>query len=253
VPSLAELASTARLSPFHFHRLFKRAVGVTPRQYRNGLLVERAKDALRKGQSVTSALYDAGFSSSGRFYESSGRQLGMTPRQYQKGALDVRFSVRRCSLGWLLVAATARGVCEVWLGDDRDRLQRRLSVLFPHSVPVRRDRPFSKWLDLVMRAVDKPENAPGLPLDLRGTAFQMQVWNAIREIPIGTSRTYAQLARKIGNPKTVRAVANACASNPTAIVVPCHRVMRTDGGLGGYRWGLKRKKVLLGREKAIPE
>lgn len=252
MPTLAELAKSAKMSPFHFHRLFRRTMGVTPRQFRAQEMVDRAKRAMRGGDSVTSALYEAGFSSNGRFYEATAGRLGMKPLKVRLGGADesIKFVVRRCALGLVLVAATPRGICEVWLGDDAGALARRLRAAYPLATIATRDPIMSDLVSKVISLVEEPKIKIDLPLDLRGTAFEMRVWNALRKIPVGKTRTYGQIAAAIGHPKASRAVGRACAVNHVAVVVPCHRAIGADKKLHGYRWGIARKRRLLEREAA---
>jgi AraC family transcriptional regulator of adaptative response/methylated-DNA-[protein]-cysteine methyltransferase len=251
---LAELAAAARLSTFHFHRLFKRQVGMTPRQYASACRLQRFGVALRDGATVTAAIYDAGYSSSGRFYEAGSGALGMSPSQLRRGGdgVEIQAVVRRCSLGQLLVAATARGVCAVTFGDDPDALWTDLRRRFPRA-RVRpgagQDPGLRQLAARVVALVDAAGVAADIPLDLVGTAFQQRVWRALRDIPRGQTATYAEIARRIDAPRAVRAVGTACGANPVAVAVPCHRVVRADGALGGYRWGLRRKQALLARER----
>jgi AraC family transcriptional regulator of adaptative response/methylated-DNA-[protein]-cysteine methyltransferase len=249
-PTLEELAARLGLSPFYTQRLFKRVTGVTPKAYAAALRARRMEKELRAGESVTSAIYDAGYNSSGRFYESSNGRLGMTPSAYRKGGIGVpiRFAVGECSLGAILVAATERGVCTISLGDDPNELVRDLERRFPRAELTGTDTAFEKLVATVVGLVERPWIATKLPLDIRGTAFQERVWKALSVIPVGTTMTYAEVAQAIGSPKSVRAVARACASNHLAVAIPCHRVVRTDGNLSGYRWGIDRKRALLLRE-----
>lgn len=252
-PTLAELARHAGLSVYHTHRLFKAVTGVTPKAYAQSRRGERVRHALTQSRSVTRAIYDAGFSSSGRFYEHANRLLGMTPVAYQKGgaALPIRFAVGQCTLGAVLVAATDRGVCAILLGDDPDALTKDLAHRFPRATLIGADRTFEDIVAKVVGLVEHPrKTAAELPLDIRGTVFQQQVWHALTRIPPGTTMTYAQIADMIGMPKAVRAVARACAANALAVAIPCHRVVRSDGSLSGYRWGVARKRKLLEDERA---
>jgi AraC family transcriptional regulator of adaptative response/methylated-DNA-[protein]-cysteine methyltransferase len=251
-PDLRAIAEAAGLSPFHFHRLFKRLVGVTPREYVAARHTGRLRESLQRGASVTEAIYDAGFSSSSRVYEIADETLGMTPGAYRAGApgLTITYAVTRCSLGTLLVAATPRGVCTIELGDSAEGLRRRLAQRFKKAAVVQDDRAVKHCVEAVTRFLDAPDQNIDLPLDVRGTAFQRRVWTALRRLRAGTTTTYSDLARRIGQPRAVRAVARACASNTIALAIPCHRVIRTDGSLSGYRWGLQRKRTLLDRERA---
>jgi AraC family transcriptional regulator of adaptative response/methylated-DNA-[protein]-cysteine methyltransferase len=252
IPSLTALADAAGLSRFHFHRLFKAAIGLTPKDYAAAARAERLRRDLPRGKTVTAALYDAGFSSSGRFYEATPAALGMTPGHFRGGGAGttIRYAVGGCSLGRILVAATARGVCAVALGDADEPLVRELRKRFAKAELVGGDPAFAALVDQVVSLVETPSLALSLPLDLAGTAFQHRVWAALRDIPAGRTESYAQLARRLGMPKAARAVAGACAANPAAVVVPCHRVVRSDGALAGYRWGIERKRRLLGRERS---
>jgi AraC family transcriptional regulator of adaptative response/methylated-DNA-[protein]-cysteine methyltransferase len=252
MPSLAQLAKSAGMSAFHFHRLFRRTVGVTPRQFRAQIMVDRAKTALRDGESVTSSLYDAGFSSNSRFYDVAAGRLGMAPRKVGAGGVDetIRFVVRRCELGLVLVAATAKGICEVWLGEDASALSRRLREAYPQAQIASRDPKMNALIKKVVMLVERPRTGIALPLDLRGTAFEMRVWEALRRIPTGETMTYGEIASAIGHPKAARAVGSACARNHVAVVVPCHRAVGADEKLHGYRWGISRKRKLLEAEKA---
>jgi len=254
LPSLAELAQAAGLSLHHFHRTFKRVTGVTPRAYAAAKRQHRVQENLGAGTGVTESLYAAGFNSSGRFYEAAPGMLGMTPSAYRRGGQGetIRHAVGASSLGAVLVAATELGVCAIMLGDDPDALLATLEARFPRAALARADRDFAGLVSEVVRLVDDPARAQahGLPLDIRGTAFQRLVWEKLREIPAGRTASYAEIAGRIGSPKAVRAVANACGANPLAVAIPCHRVVASDGGLGGYRWGVERKRRLLAREQA---
>lgn len=251
-PALEELARAAGLSPQHFQRVFKAATGVTPKAYAQALRARRVEAALAQGARVTDAVLDAGFGSSGRFYATSRQRLGMTPREYRSGAgqVAIRFAVGACSLGEILVAATAQGVCAILLGDDADALVRDLQDRFPGADLRGGDGEFEQWMAAVVGFVDA--GAPGLelPLDIRGTAFQQRVWEALRAIPPGTTSSYTEIAARLGLPGGARAVARACAANALAVAIPCHRVVRSDGALSGYRWGVDRKRRLLEREGA---
>lgn len=251
-PSLAELAAGAHLSPHHFHRLFKAAVGVTPKAYAEALRAARMRAHLAGAASVTEAIYDAGFNSGGRFYERSSEVLGMTPTRYRRGgeATAIRFAIGQCSLGAILVAATDIGVCAILLGDDPQGLARDLQDRFPRAEIIGADAAFERMVAKVVAVVEKPAAGLDLPLDIRGTAFQRRVWAALRELKAGETASYAEIARRIGAPAAVRAVAGACAANKLAIAVPCHRVVRTDGDLSGYAWGVERKQALIAREAA---
>lgn len=250
-PSLAELATQVGLSTFHFHRLFKAATGLTPKQYADAHRAGRVRDALSRADAkVTDAIFDAGFNATGRFYEQAGAVLGMTPRQYRAGGVDARiaFAIAQTSLGALLVARSARGVCAISLGDDPDALLRELQDRFPRAELVGGDPGFERLVAQVVGLIAQPGIGHDLPLDVRGTAFQQRVWQALRRIPPGQTASYADIAARIGSPKAVRAVAQACAANTLAVAIPCHRVVRSDGALSGYRWGVARKRALLERE-----
>jgi AraC family transcriptional regulator of adaptative response/methylated-DNA-[protein]-cysteine methyltransferase len=248
-PRLDVLARAAGLSRFHFHRIFKAHTGVTPKAYADAHRAGRVRDELSDGASVTSSIYAAGFNSSGRFYASSSERLGMTPSQFRGGGAgaSMRFAVGECSLGSILVAASDKGVVAIQFGDDPDALLRDLQDRFGKARLVGGDQDFERIVAIVVGAVERPTDVD-LPLDVRGTAFQQRVWQALREIPRGSTASYAGIAARIGQPKAVRAVARACASNQIAVAIPCHRVVRTDGSMSGYRWGVERKRVLLERE-----
>jgi len=249
-PTLAELAEQAGLSPHHLHRVFKAATGLTPKAYAAAQRSRRVQAELGRGSSVTEAIYAAGFNSGGRFYDPANDTLGMTPSAWRAGgaATEIRFAVGQCSLGAILVAATARGVCAILLGDDADALARDLQDRFPRARLIGGDAAFEQWVATVVGFVEAPALGLNLPLDVRGTAFQQRVWQALREIPAGSTASYAEIARRIGAPKSVRAVAQACGANRLAVAIPCHRVVRHDGALSGYRWGVERKRALLERE-----
>ena len=253
-PALKALALAAGLSPSHFHRVFKAATGLTPRQYAAGRRAERARAVLTTAASVTASVYDAGFGSSGRFYAAARGMLGMRPTDYRAGGarLDIIYGTGRCSLGQVLVGRTDRGLCAVMLGDDASRLIDDLRSRFPRARLLSGDQNFRDTIAAVIRLVDRPAEATDLPLDLHGTLFQQRVWQALRAIPAGATVTYGELARRLGAPAAVRAVAQACGANPVAVAVPCHRVVARDGALTGYRWGIERKRALLEREQAPP-
>ncbi|MBW7835126.1 MAG: bifunctional DNA-binding transcriptional regulator/O6-methylguanine-DNA methyltransferase Ada [Sphingomonadales bacterium] len=249
-PDLAALARQAGLSPYHFHRIFKAVTGITPKAYAAAQRRQRVREALTRRQSVTAALYDAGFNSSGRFYAEAPAALGMRPGEYQAGGRNVvvRFAITACSLGFILVAATEKGVCAILMGDAPEPLARDLARRFPQAQLIGGDAAFGETVAAVVDFVEAPGRSFPLPLDIRGTAFQEQVWRALQAIPPGRTASYTEIAAKLGRPQAVRAVAGACAQNPLAVAIPCHRVVRADGGLAGYRWGLKRKEALLARE-----
>ncbi|GLQ55455.1 AraC family transcriptional regulator [Devosia nitrariae] len=252
IPPLNELAKTVGLSPGYFHRMFKSITGVTPKGYAAAHRAGKVRDELKRSDTVTSAIYDAGFNSSGRFYENSDEMLGMTPTDYRAGGAnaEIRFAVGECSLGSILVAKSEKGVCAILLGDDPDMLVRDLQDRFPRARLTGGNAEFENLVARVVGLIEAPRLGLDLPLDVRGTAFQQRVWAALREIPAGTTATYADIARKIGAPTSVRAVAGACAANALAVAIPCHRVVKSDGALSGYRWGVERKRALIDREAA---
>jgi AraC family transcriptional regulator of adaptative response/methylated-DNA-[protein]-cysteine methyltransferase len=250
MPTLAQLAQRAGLSPYHLHRLFKAVTGLTPKAYAVQRRADRVRRELARSDTVTGAIYDAGFNSSGRFYAQADRMLGMTPARYRSGGADaaIRFAVGECSLGSILVAGSDRGVCSILLGDDPERLVRDLQDRFPQARLIGGDAAFEQWVARVVGFVEAPGLGLDLPLDVRGTAFQQRVWRALQQIPPGSTASYSEIALRIGAPRSVRAVAQACGANPLAVAIPCHRVVRQDGGLSGYRWGVARKRALLARE-----
>jgi AraC family transcriptional regulator of adaptative response/methylated-DNA-[protein]-cysteine methyltransferase len=249
-PTLEQLAKPTGLSPFHFHRVFKAVTGLTPKQYAAAHRASRVRRALDRGGTVTAAIFDAGYNASSRFYETANRMLGMTPSSYRAGGIDhdIRFAIGQCSLGAILVAQSGRGVCAILLGDDPDALARDLQDRFPKANLLGGDDAFEQLVATVVGFIEAPALGLDLPLDVRGTAFQQRVWQALREIPAGVTASYSEIAQRIGSPKAVRAVAGACAANMLAVAIPCHRVVRNDGGLSGYRWGVERKRALLERE-----
>ncbi len=252
-PSLDELAAQAGLSPYHFHRVFKAETGLTPKAYAAAFRARRLREALdAAGGSVTEAIYDAGFNSSSRYYETAGQVLGMRARDYRAGGAGavIRFAVGQCALGAILVAQSRLGLCAILLGDDPDRLVRDLQDQFPRAELIGGDAGFERLVAQVVGFVEAPAIGLDLPLDVRGTAFQQRVWQALREIPPGATASYAEIASRIGAPKAARAVARACGANSLAVAIPCHRVVRRDGDVSGYRWGVERKRELLRREKA---
>jgi len=251
-PSLATLSRRAGMSPYHFHRVFKSVAGVTPKAYAEAHRSRKVRQALASSETVTDAIYDAGFNSGGRFYAKSAQVLGMTPTRFRAGGerATIRFAIGECSLGAILVAATEVGVCAILLGDDPEALIRDLQDRFDRATLVGGDGEFEALVAQVVGFVEQPRLGLDLPLDVRGTAFQQRVWQALRDIPAGQTAGYLDIAARIGAPKAVRAVAQACAANAIAVAIPCHRVVRTDGALSGYRWGVERKRALLDREAA---
>jgi AraC family transcriptional regulator of adaptative response/methylated-DNA-[protein]-cysteine methyltransferase len=242
------------MSPHHFHRVFKALTGVTPKAYATAHRQKRVRAALNAEVSVTEAMYTAGYNSSGRFYAETSQALGMKPRDFRAGGADIviRHAVAASSLGAVLVAATDKGICAIFFGEDREALERELSRRFPRATLQSGDKPFAKLIAAVVACIEAPAKALELPLDIRGTAFQRQVWEALREIPHGETATYGDIARRIGKPAAVRAVGTACGANHIAVAIPCHRVVGRDGALTGYRWGVERKRKLLEREKRKP-
>lgn len=249
-PSLEALAAAAGRSPGYFHRVFKAATGLTPKAYAAADRAERVRRGLAAGGTVTAAIYDAGFNSSGRFYATSTDMLGMTPSRYRAGGAneEILFAVGQSSLGAILVASSRKGVAAILLGDDPDMLLRDLQDRFPRACLVGADPGYEELVARVVGLVEAPEIGLDLPLDIRGTAFQQRVWQALREISAGETASYAEIARRIGSPKAVRAVAGACAANRLAVAIPCHRVIRKDGSGSGYAWGIERRRALLDRE-----
>lgn len=250
-PDLASLSKHARISQYHLQRLFKKVMGITPRQYANARRAAIFKSAIKSGQSVTDAMYEAGYGSSSRLYEAAAAQLGMTPATYGKGGrgMNIQYTTTQTNLGCLLVAATERGICSVTLGDNSTRLAEDLRKEFPNAAIAQDAANLNDQIRSVIAALDGLPCA-SLPLDVQGTAFQMRVWEELRQIPRGQTVSYGELASRIGKPSATRAVARACATNPVAILTPCHRVIRENGELGGYRWGIERKQAILAREKA---
>jgi AraC family transcriptional regulator of adaptative response/methylated-DNA-[protein]-cysteine methyltransferase len=249
--NLDALAADVGLSPFHFHRVFHDVIGLTPKAYAAAFRARRVRERLAKGaKSISGVIYDTGFSSNGRFYEASERLLGMKPKEYRAGGTnaEIRFAVGRCSLGDIVVANSQRGVCAILLGDDPEQLVRDLQDQFPNAALIGSDPAFEELVARVVAFVEAPSLGLDLPLDIRGTAFQERVWRALRATRPGDTVSYAEIAKRIGRPSAVRAVAQACAKNHIAVAIPCHRVVRSDGGLSGYRWGIERKRELLERE-----
>ncbi|MBA4284226.1 MAG: bifunctional DNA-binding transcriptional regulator/O6-methylguanine-DNA methyltransferase Ada [Xanthomonadaceae bacterium] len=249
-PTLDELAAAAGISSFHLHRVFKAVTGLTPRAYAAAHRAKRVRSELDRAGRVTDAIYDAGYNSNGRFYAEADNLLGMTPSDYRAGGTntEIRFAIGECSLGAILVAASARGICAILLGDDPDALARDLQDRFPKASLIGADAGFEATVARVVGLVEAPRLGHDLPLDVRGTAFQQRVWQALREIPAGQTASYAEVAQRIGAPTSMRAVAQACGANALAVAIPCHRVVKSDGALSGYRWGVARKRSLLDRE-----
>lgn len=250
LPDLETLAAHVGLSPFHFHRIFKSQTGLTPRAYAQARRAQRVREQLTQSDSVTNAIYDAGFNSNGRFYATSNEVLGMTPTRFRSGGQNthISFALGQCSLGAILVAATDKGICCILLGDEPETLLQDLQDRFPKAQLSGGDADFESWMATVVGFVEAPQLGLNLPLDVQGTAFQQRVWQALRDIPPGSTASYTEIAERIGSPSAVRAVAQACAANKIAIAIPCHRVVRQDGALSGYRWGVERKRALLNRE-----
>jgi AraC family transcriptional regulator of adaptative response/methylated-DNA-[protein]-cysteine methyltransferase len=249
-PSLELLAQHVGLSIYHFHRVFKAAMGLTPKRYAAAHRANRVRKSLNKSDTVTGAIYDAGYNSNSRFYETSNRVLGMTPSNYRVGGsqTDIRFAVGECSLGSILVAQSDRGICAILLGDNPNSLVCELQDQFPKANLIGGDAGFERLVAEVVGFVEAPALGLDLPLDVRGTAFQQRVWQALRNIPAGSTASYTDVAKLIGSPNSVRAVAQACGANALAVAIPCHRVVRSDGALSGYRWGVERKRMLLEKE-----
>ena len=253
MPTLDALAASVGMSRFHFHRVFKAVTGVTPQEYAAAHRAGRVRRELRESPTVTDAIYGAGFNSNGRFYATAAKVLGMTPTDYRAGGsgASIRFAIGECSLGSILVAASDKGVCAILLGDNPDALARDLQDRFPNAMLTGGDAEFDAWVATVVGFVEMPRLGLDLPLDVRGTAFQQRVWRALSDIPVGSTASYSEIAEKIGAPRSVRAVAQACGANALAVAIPCHRVVRSDGELTGYRWGVERKRALLDREAAL--
>ncbi|MDF5710345.1 MAG: bifunctional DNA-binding transcriptional regulator/O6-methylguanine-DNA methyltransferase Ada [Nostoc sp. S4] len=250
IPTLWELCSEVGMSPSYLQKIFKQIIGVSPFQYADALRSQRLKQRLQLGEEITDAIYDTGYGSSSRLYEKAPKQLGMTPKTYQQAGktMFIIYAIAPCSLGYLLVATTQKGICAVKLGDEADKLEQILSEEFHQAHIVRDDRTHKDWIQAILDSLTGGKADLDLPVDVRGTAFQKQVWQALQKIPYGKTRTYTDIAREIGKPQAVRAVGNACGANPIALIVPCHRVLRNDATLGGYRWGIERKQKLLIQE-----
>lgn len=250
-PTLAELAGAVGLSPFHFQRLFHKTVGITPRQYFAQKRAERVRERLSSGERVTDALYNAGYGSSGHFYGQAKPTLGMKPAAFRSGApgTDIWYTVQPCYLGWALIAATQVGICTIEFGDRPEDLEASLKARFPGAIYQEEDPQFTAWVREALAYIEQPVDGLRLPLDIQGTTFQRKVWAALQEIPAGQRASYIEIARRIGQPTASRAVAQACGANRLAVVVPCHRVVRENGELGGYKWGIARKQQILAREE----
>src|SRR5712692_9045190 len=255
--TLGRLASEFRRSPFHLQRTFKSVLGISPKAYMDAIRLRQVKHNLQSGHSVTTSLYAAGYGSSSRLYERTATQLGMTPEKYRRGAVAavVRYTIATSPLGRMLIAATDEGICSIQFADrfadNDDQLQQGLMREFPFATRRRDDQAMAEWRVNLTRLMEVRETSPSLPLDIRATAFQRRVWEALQRIPRGETRSYSAVAKKIGMPKASRAVARACATNPVAVAIPCHRVVREDGELGGYRWGIERKEQLLAMEQGV--
>ncbi len=251
VPKLIDLAKEVELSPYHFHRLFKKFVGVTPKQYASHHRSRRLSNSLKSSDSITEAFYEAGYSSSSGVYNKNQDQLSMKPKEYRAGGagITIHYGVAECFLGWIIVAATDRGICAIDFGDDPTNLPRQLQDRFPQAKVTKAGPGFTRLIEKVVDFIKAPRDNFDIPLDIQGTAFQQQVWSILRQIEPGQTMSYTEVAEKIGNPNAVRAVAAACASNKLAVVIPCHRVISKDGKLSGYRWGVERKKMLIDNEK----
>ncbi|HYH86649.1 MAG TPA: bifunctional DNA-binding transcriptional regulator/O6-methylguanine-DNA methyltransferase Ada [Pyrinomonadaceae bacterium] len=253
MPSLAELGAALGVSGYHLQRTFKKIVGVSPRQYAVAHRINQFKSGIKKGDAVIEAMYDAGYGSSSRLYEQADAELGMTPASYSRGGAgtQINYTVAACDLGRVLVAATARGLCAVRLGDSEEELEAVLRAEFSEAEIGKDEAALAGYVETILRHLDGQQTALDLPLDVRATAFQRRVWEELRRIPYGSTRSYGEVAEAIGQPTATRAVARACATNPVAIVTPCHRVVRGDGSLSGYRWGVERKRKLLSEERRI--
>lgn len=249
--TLARLGTSFRQSPFHLQRTFKAVLGITPRAYADSCRMEMLKRNLRAGHSVTRAMYDAGYSSSSRLYERTAAQLGMTPDKYRRGAIaaHIRYTCTGSPLGRMLVAATDKGVCAIQFANSDDELEQGLKREYPFAIRKRDEAALAPWKEQLLQRMRGQKLKAELPLDIQATAFQRRVWSYLQSIPFGATRSYSQVAKAIGQPAAQRAVARACASNPVAVAIPCHRVVRENGDMGGYRWGMDRKKALLEIER----
>lgn len=254
--SLESLAQSQNLSSYHFHRLFKSITGVTPRAYAIAQRALKIRTELTKDTSITDAIYQAGFNSNSRFYATSEEVLGMTPTNFKNGGNSetINYSIGACSFGSILVAHSEKGICAILIHDDDKPLLADLQTRFPKATLNEESTDYKHWLEQVIHFVEAPKKGLELPLDIRGTLFQQHVWQLLQNIPLGTTASYTDIATQLGDPKAVRAVARACAANPIALLVPCHRVVRSDGGISGYRWGVENKRTLIAREaKAVAE
>jgi AraC family transcriptional regulator of adaptative response/methylated-DNA-[protein]-cysteine methyltransferase len=252
-PTLDVLGARFNMSPFHLQRTFKRVVGMTPRQYSATQRIDHFKKELKAGGSVTTALYDAGYGSSSRAYEQAVDRLGMTPSVYRRGGanMQINYTTADSALGKVLVAATERGVCAVYLGDDEAQLAADLRTEYPAATIERDGEHLGAWVAPIVEYANGKQKAVDLPLDVQATAFQQRVWDALRTIPPGTTRTYSQIAAQLGRPGAARAVGRACATNPVSLIIPCHRAVGSDGKMHGYRWGMQRKQQLLAQERSV--
>jgi AraC family transcriptional regulator, regulatory protein of adaptative response / methylated-DNA-[protein]-cysteine methyltransferase len=253
VPTLSELCSQVEMSPSYLQKIFKQIVGVSPFQYADALRSQRLKQRLQSGEEIADAVYETGYGSSSQLYEKAPKQLGMTPKTYQQAGktINIVYAIAPCPLGYLLVATTDKGICAVKLGDEADKLEQILNQEFHQAQIMRDDDIHKEWIQPILDLIAGDKTHLDLPLDIRGTAFQKQVWQALQKIPYSQTRTYADIARDIAKPHAVRAVGNACGANPIALIVPCHRVLRSDGSVGGYRWGIERKQKLLIQESKL--
>jgi len=251
-PTLAALALEAGMSSYHFQRLFKAVTGLSPKAFHKALQARRIASTLQSAPSVTAAIYDAGFNSTGRFYEDAPALLGMSPGSYRKGGAGehIRYAVAPCALGWIVVAATRKGICAIEFGDTAQALAEQIEARFPQAAFEPADDTFTRWVAHVLRYIEQPRGVLDLPLDVQGTVLQRRVWQALQAIPAGQTASYGEIAERLGQPKAHRAVGHACAVNPVAVAIPCHRAVRADGSLAGYRWGIARKAELLLRENA---
>ncbi|MEH1849302.1 MAG: bifunctional DNA-binding transcriptional regulator/O6-methylguanine-DNA methyltransferase Ada [Nostoc sp.] len=250
IPTLSELSSQVGMSPSYLQKVFKQRIGVSPFQYADALRSQRLKQRLQEGEEIAHAVYDTGYGSSSQLYEKAPKQLGMTPKTYQQAGktISIVYAIAPCPLGYLLVATTEKGICAVKLGDEADKLKHTLIKEFHQAQIMRDDQTHKEWIQAILDLIAGGKAHLDLPLDVRGTAFQKQVWQALQKIPYGETRTYTDIAHDIVKPQAVRAVGNACGANPIALIVPCHRVLRSDGSVGGYRWGIERKQKLLIQE-----